>query len=134
MKGKISRIEKDTVKMKDGTMKDKFDIWFEGDTKQYETWSCPFKVGDEAEGTVSERVWNDKTYYSIKFARASTGGGFQPRGKSPEEIKAQTRSFANSYAKDIAVACIEKGIIMDSKGIDAAIIHYTNLFKGQLEG
>ena len=136
MKGKISQIDKAPITMKDGTVKDKFIIHFENDPKAYEAWSCSHKVGDEAEGEVSEREWNDKTFYSIKFAgsQKAGGGGFQSRGKSPEELKQQVRSFANSYAKDIAVACITKGIVMDSKGIDAAIIHYTNLFRGQLEG
>ena len=137
MKGVIENIEKSAVKMKDGTMKDKFTILFEGDPKVYDAWSCSYKVGDEAEGEVSEREWNDKTFYSIKFPgsqKAGGGGGFQARGKSPEELKQQVRSFAASYSKDIAVACINRDIIKTSKEIDATLLHFYNLFKGILEG
>ena len=136
MKGVIENIEKSSVKMKDGTMKDKFTIRFEGDPKAYEAWSCSHKVGDEAEGEVSEREWNDKTFYSIKFpgSQKAGGGGFQSRGKSPEEMKQQSRSFAASYSKDIVVACIGRDIIKTSQEIDATLLHFYNFFKGILEG
>ena len=136
MKGKIENIEKSSVKMKDGTMKDKFTILFEDDPKVYETWSCSYKVGDEAEGEVSEREWNDKTFYSIKFAgsQKTGGGGFQSRGRSPEELKQQLKSFSAAYAKDTTVAFINQGIIKDSKAADASILHYSNLFSGIIGG
>uniref|UniRef100_A0A6M3JIZ1 Uncharacterized protein n=1 Tax=viral metagenome TaxID=1070528 RepID=A0A6M3JIZ1_9ZZZZ len=136
MKGKISQIDKIPITMKDGTIKDKFSIHFEDDPKAYESWSCSFKVGDEAEGEVSEREWNDKTFYSIKFAgsQKTGGGGFQSRGKSPDELKQQVRSFAASYSKDVTVAFINQGTIKDSKAADASVLHYFNLFKGILEG
>ena len=133
MKGIISSIDKIPITMKDGALKDKFSIRFSDDPKVYEAWSCHYKVGDEAEGEVSEREWNDKTFYSIKFPSSKTGG-FQARGKSPEELKQQVRSFAASYSKDIAVACINRDIIKTSKEIDSTFLHFYNLFKGILEG
>lgn len=141
MKGIISNIEKSAVKMKDGTMKEKFTIQFEGDEKSYEAWSCAFKVGDEAEGEVSEREWNGKIFHSIKFAGGfKGGGGFQARGKSPEEIalereklKQQVRSFSASYSKDITVSLINQGKLPTSKEIDATLQHYYLFFKGILE-
>jgi hypothetical protein len=133
MKGTISNIEKTPVKMKDGTMKDKFTISFEGDSKQYESWSCHHAVGDEVEGEVSEREWSGKIFYSIKFAGGFKGGGFQSRGKSPDELKQQVRSFAASYSKDICVALINQGKLPTSKEIDATLLHYYDYFKGILE-
>jgi hypothetical protein len=133
MKGTISNIEKSQITMKDGTKKDKYTITFEGDDKKYEAWSCDHKIGAEVEGEVSEREWSGKIYYSIKFSGGSKGGGFQPRGKSPEELKLQLRSFCAAYAKDVTVSIIEKGNITTSKEIDATLQHYFILFRGLLE-
>jgi len=44
------------------------------------------------------------------------------------QMAGKNESFAASYAKDIAVACINQGIIKESKGIDATIRHYNSLF------
>ena len=133
MKAKISNIETTPITMKDGTVKDKFTIHFEEDPKAYEAWSCHYKVGDEVEGEVSKREWNDKTFYSIKFP-SSKGGGFQSRGKTPEELKQQLKSFSSAYAKDVTVAFINQGTIKDSKAADASILHYSNLFSGIIGG
>ncbi len=136
MKGKISHIEKSQITMKDGTAKEKFTITFEDDPKKYEAWSCAHKVGDYVEGEVSEREWNNKTFYSIKFAGGGFkggGGGFQSRGKSPEELKQQVRGFAASYAKDIVVSLINHGRFETSKEIDSTLLHHYNLFKGLME-
>ena len=134
MKGKISAIETSQVTMKDGTAKEKFTIAFEDDPKTYESWSCSHKVGDEVEGEVSAKEWNNKTFYSIKFAGGAKGGGGFSRAKSPDEVKAQARSFAASYGKDITVSLINQGRITESKEIDATLLHFYNLFKGILEG
>ena len=135
MKGKIAAKTPKEWTNPEGAVKKFFEIEIEGVAKKYGCWQynelAPKNIGDEIEFEESEKGGR----WSMKLAgSAPKGGGFQSRGKSPEELKQQIRSFANSYAKDIAVACIEKGIVMDSKGIDAAIIHYTNLFRGQLEG
>ncbi len=132
MKGKIAAKAEKEWKNPEGQIKKFFDVEIEGIPKKYGCWQynelAAKNIGDEIEFEESEKGGR----WSMKLAGGKVG--FQSRGKSPEELKAQARAFANSYAKDIAVACIEKGIIMDSKGIDAAIIHYTNLFRGQLEG
>jgi hypothetical protein len=135
MKGIISNIDKSKITMKDGTEKDKFTISFEGDSKKYESWSCSHKVGDEVDGDVSEREWNGKTFYSIKFSGGGFkgGGGFQSRGKSPEELKQQLRSFAAAYAKDVTVSLINQARIKEAKEIDATLLHFFNFFKGVLE-
>jgi len=134
MKGIISKIGKSPVTMKDGTIKDKLLVSFEGDNHIYECWSCNFKVGDEAEGEVSEREYGGNTYYSIKFSGTQKSGGFQSRGKTPEELKQQLKSFSSAYAKDVTVAFINQGTIKDSKAADASILHYSNLFSGIIGG
>lgn len=134
MKGKIETKTEREWKNPEGQTKKFFDITIEGIDKKYGCWQynelAAKNVGDEIEFEETEK--NGR--WSMKLAGAAKGGGFQARGKSPEELKQQARSFSASYSKDLTVACIAAGIIKDSKGIDAAILHWNNLFRGILEG
>jgi hypothetical protein len=124
MKGKITEIKKESIKLKDGTMKDKYTLAFEGDTKVYETWSIGnAKEGDEVEGETTSREFNGKTYYGIKLGGQKSSGGskFVPKGPSID-------AMLIAYAKDVAVAAINNGIIKTSQDIDATILHYHSLF------
>jgi hypothetical protein len=135
MKGKIAKIETRPVTFKDGTVKSVTEFMVEGDANVYSIWmELGKKVGEEID---FEPQGPPDAYHKVKIRLAGSkpAGGFSnPRGKSPEEIKLQGHSFAASYAKDIIVACIDKGILTDSKAIDVGILHYNNLFKGILEG
>jgi hypothetical protein len=132
MKGIIeAKTEKSWTKPGESVATKFFEVTVNG--KQYSNWQhdkmSPLKIGEEIEFDEAEK--NGKWKLTLG---GGAKGGFQPRGKSPEEVKLQGHSFAASYAKDVVVACIAQGIVTDSKGIDAAILHWNNLFKGILEG
>jgi hypothetical protein len=133
MKGKIAQIARRQVTMKDGTTKTVTEFTLEGDTGKYSCWAGMDgkNQGDEVE-IEPQGPPNDYGVTKVRLA-GSKPGGFQPRGKSPEEVKLQAHSFALSYAKDITVACINMGILKTSQEIDGTVTHYNNLFKGILE-
>ena len=114
------------------TWKDKvfWEFQLEDDERVFSCWQDSFagkKIGSDIEFEAVEKDgrWRAKI--------AGSGGGFQPRGKSPEEMKQQVRSFSASYSKDIVVACINRDIIKTSKEIDATLLHYYEFFIKVLE-
>jgi hypothetical protein len=133
MKGKIAQIARRQVTMKDGSVKTVTEFTLEGDTGKYSCWAGMDgkNQGDEVD-IEPQGPPNDYGVTKVRLA-GSKPGGFQSRGKSPEELKLQAHSFCASYAKDLTVACIDKGILGASKDIDAALLHWNNLFKGILE-
>jgi len=133
MKGIVKEIKVESVKMKDGTNKDKYLISFEGDDKTYECWSgSSLKVGDEAEGEVTSREYNGKTYYGIKLKAAGGSGYYKPTyagsGKSAVE------TFAAAYTKDLIVCLINKDMIKTSVEITASLEHFYPWFLNKMKG
>ncbi len=132
MKGKIAAKAEKEWKNPEGVVKKFYEVEIEGIPKKYGCWQynelTAKNIGDEIEFEESEKGGR----WSMKLAGGKAA--FQPRGKSPEELKQQVRSFSASYSKDLTVACIAAGIIKDSKAIDASILHWNNLFRGILEG
>jgi len=127
MKAKlVSKLEK-VWKNPEGIDKKFFEVEVEGKDKNYSCWQhsqlLAVKIGDEIEFTETEK---SPGRWSMVLAGAKAGGGM--RGKSPEELRLQAKSFASAYSKDIAVICIEKEIIKSSVEIDSVIRHYFNLF------
>ncbi len=133
MKGKLAAKAEKEWKNPEGVVKKFYEVEIEGIPKKYGCWQynelAAKNIGDEIEFDESEKGGR----WSMKLAGAAPKGGFQPRGKSPEELKQQVRSFAASYSKDIAVALINQGKLPTSKEIDATLLHYYNFFKGVLE-
>lgn len=65
-------------------------------------------------------------------SNGGTSTGYNPSyRKAPPEGERYT-SFAASYAKDIAVACINQGMLKQSGEIDATIDHYFSYFLERL--
>lgn len=141
MKAKIeTKIPKEWTSP-EGTIKKFYEVTVEGVSKKYGCWQfeklAAMNIGDEIEFTETEKAGR----WSMTLAGTAPKGGFHSRGKSPEELALERekmllskRSFAASYAKDIAVAMIPHFEKADSKVIDATILHYSNFFKGLLEG
>jgi len=118
MKGKIEAINKESVKMKDGTAKDKYTLTFENDSKQYECWHLgDAAVGKEVEGEVTERSYNGKIYYGIKI-KSDSPSPSAALYRGLQASRPLLESFAAAYSKDIVVAMIEKGIISDSEAVE----------------
>ncbi len=132
MNGKIQTKTERSWTNPENQVKKFFEVEIEGIAKKYSCWQydklAAMKIGDEIEFTEVEK--------NGRWSLTLAGGkpGFQPRGKSPEEIKLQAKSFSASYSKDITVACLEAGLIKDSKQVDASILHYFNLFSGMMGG
>lgn len=63
---------------------------------------------------------------SATWVKVGSGGGFSGGGGYRQPSKDE--SFALAYAKDVAVAFINKGIIDDGKKADAAILHFFSEF------
>lgn len=119
----------------EGQIKKFYEVTVEGIPKKYGCWQfeklAAINIGDEIEFTETEKAGR----WSMTLAgTAPKGGGFQSRGKSPEELKQQLKSFSSAYAKDVTVAFINQGTIKDSKAADASILHYSNLFSGLIGG
>ncbi len=134
MKGKLAAKAPKEWTNPEGQIKKFFEVEIEGIAKKYGCWQytelAAKNIGDEIEFEESEKGGR----WSMKLAgTASKGGGFAPKGKSPEELKQQVRSFAASYSKDIAVALINQSKLPTSKEIDATLQHYYLYFKGILE-
>jgi hypothetical protein len=86
------------------------------------------KMGDTVEGGITEK--NGR--YQVKITKIN---GNAVESKSDYKGKAgDPRSFAASYAKDIAVICIDKGILVTSKEIDGTLEHYYKWFLEKMEG
>ena len=134
MKGKILTKDEKSWTNPENVVKKFFEVEVEGIAKKYSCWQydklAAIKIGDEIEFTETEK--NGR--WSMTLAGTAAKGTFQPRGKSPEELKLQAKSFSASYSKDITVACLEAGLIKDSKQVDASILHYFNLFSGMMGG
>ena len=134
MKGVIETKEKKSWTNPEGQIKKFFEITVEGIDKKYGCWQYDLlsakNIGDEIEFEESEKGGR----WSMRLAGTAPKGGFQSRGKTPEELKQQSRSFAASYSKDIVVVCIGRDIIKTSQEIDATLLHFYNFFKGILEG
>ena len=132
MKGKLAAKTPKSWANPGGIIKKFFEIEIEGIEKKYGCWQYDLlaakNIGDEIEFTETEK--NGR--WSMTLAGGKTG--FQPRGKSPEELKQQLNSFAASYGKDITVAWIGQGKLTTTKEADALVLHYFNLFKGLMGG
>jgi hypothetical protein len=128
MNGKIAKIDSNDITKKDGTPTTLYKVSFVGDSTVYETWDTKgAKVGDEVEGTTGTREWQDKTFHTIKISKVlPPKSDFPP--SSASEPGGKNNSFAASYAKDIAVACIAQGIIGNSKDIEAVVNHFFTVF------
>lgn len=134
MKGIISAKTAKSWKSPEGQIKEFWEIEIEGQSKKYGCWQyvalSAKNIGDEIEFEEKEKGGR----WSMTLAgTAPKGGGFQSRGRSPEELKLQAKSFAAAYGKDVTVAFINQGKIVDSKAADASIQHYFILFRGLLE-
>ena len=133
MKGKLATKAAKEWKSPEGQIKKFFEVEIEGVPKKYGCWQfeklAAMNIGDEIEFEEKEKGGR----WSMTLAGAKQGSGFQSRGKSPEELKQQIRSFAASYSKDIAVALINQSKLPTSKEIDATLQHYYLYFKGILE-
>ena len=134
MKGVIETKAEKSWTNPEGQIKKFFEITVEGIDKKYGCWQYDLlsakNIGDEIEFEESEKGGR----WSMRLVGTAPKGGFQSRGKTPEELKQQSRSFAASYSKDIVVVCIGRDIIKTSQEIDATLLHFYNLFKGILEG
>ncbi len=132
MKGKLAAKAAKEWKSPEGTIKKFYEVEIEGIPKKYGCWQynelAAKNIGDEIEFEEKEK--------DGRWSMTLTGGksgGFAFKGKSPEELKQQIRSFAASYSKDICVALINQGKLPTSKEIDATLQHYYLYFKGILE-
>jgi hypothetical protein len=86
-----------------------YKIKIAGNIKDYACWQgegAKIKKGDTIEFTEEEK--NGKWRLILPKSGVSSGFG-GARGKSPEEIQNQLRSFAVSYSKDITVALLQAG-------------------------
>lgn len=134
MKGVIETKAEKSWTNPEGQIKKFFEITVEGIDKKYGCWQYDVlaakNIGDEIEFEESEKGGR----WSMRLAGTAPKGGFQSRGKTPEELKQQLKSFSSAYAKDVTVAFINQGTIKDSKAADASILHYSNLFSGIIGG
>ncbi|RPJ11831.1 MAG: hypothetical protein EHM36_00705 [Deltaproteobacteria bacterium] len=124
-KGTIQFVE---LKKRDG----KADAyWIVVDGTKY--WDSKGNFKDHKAGDIIDFEWEANADGTFKFINPVGGGGFKGGGKS-SYVPSKDESFAASYCKDIAIALINKGTISTSHEIDATLIHYFNLFMGQLKG
>ena len=84
-------------------------------------------VGDEIEGNIEEKGVGKTPQIRIisvngKVVEQSSGGHWaQTGGKKYSDPKTMLISYAKDVAKDVAVACIAKGVITTSAEIKATI-------------
>ena len=83
-------------------------------------------VGDEIEGSVEEKGVGKTPQIRItsvngKAIEQSSGGWGGGGGKKYSDPKTMLISYAKDVAKDVAVACIAKGVITTSAEIKATI-------------
>ena len=83
-----------------------------------------FVVGKECEFDVIPSSGN----HPPKIKPVAQNSGFSKGGKQSDP-----KSFAASYAKDIAVACINMGIAKSTAQVDALIEHYYNNFLNRMQ-
>lgn len=98
------------------------------DGKVYSCWSNAWKslkIGDDIQGEIVDKGPGKTPHIKIGAA----GGGGAPKSSGGGNVKA----FAASYAKDVAVALIQAGIIKTSTEIDATLHHYYSLFVEKVE-
>ena len=89
-------------------------------------------VGNTFEYTTSKSKDGSSTWMSLpkgEVAKKPWTTGFTPksaRGNAGD----RDNSFAASYAKDIAVACITAGLVKDYKEIKPIVVDYFDIFLG----
>jgi hypothetical protein len=131
MKAQIKNIGKESIKMKDNTIKDKYIITFFDDEKEYESWSIgESKIGDTIEGETTERFYNGKTYYGIKIKLPQKSGGGYRAAAQPS----RDESFACAYAKDIVVALLRTNMVQHIEQADNMLDKYFTIFMTKLKG
>lgn len=103
------------------------------DGKPHSIWSGfeTLKLGDTVEGEAQDKGPGKTPTYRIKSVNGVQTSGYAGKGggRPPSPIE----SFACAYAKDLAVACVNQGIIKTSVEIDATLEHYFTLFMGKLK-
>jgi len=124
---KVQRAPHNDWKSKEGQQFYAFDVFIEGD-------SVPHQYSAKSEhdpkittGQQTVVITPSSGNYPPKIkpaAKPKFGGG----GKSGDP-----KSFAASYAKDIAVACINSGIAKSTKEVDALIEHFYQNFLGKMQ-
>ena len=100
--------------------------------KTYSCWQTSLigtlKVGDDIKGEITEKP-GQTAKFNIKSINGKDIESKAPwQGKGGGGRGGDPKSFACSYAKDIAIACIEKGLMTQSKEFDSILEHYYNWF------
>lgn len=128
---RVEEINKKSWTNPQGKLVDFIDAKMDGAT--YAIWNNwqALKVGDEVTGVVKDKGAGRTPGFTIKTINGAAVG-FEGGGGGFKKSEPKNESFAASYAKDIAVACIQQGILKESKEIDATIGHYFDLFLGKL--
>lgn len=101
------------------------------DGKIYACWQKAgqtLKAGDTIEGEIVDKGAGKTPQIKIKSVN---GQELQTKGSIP---KGDPKSFAASYAKDIAVAYIAMGKLTQTTETDAILEHYYKWFLTKMEG
>lgn len=84
-------------------------------------------VGNEFEYTTSKSKDGSSTWMSLPKGEAAKKPWSPVKKASSGD---RDNSFAASYAKDIAVACVTAGLVKDYKEIKGVVVDYFDIFLG----
>lgn len=110
MKGTISNITPKTWTDKTGKVVEFWDFQLKDSQITYTCWQPQFKekkVGDEIEFTLTADKQGNMTRANLTTVQKT---GFQPRGKSPEELKQSMKLMVLAYAKDTVVVAMQEKV------------------------